>query len=173
VLEELARRAAPFTGLLYAGLMLTAEGPRVLEFNCRFGDPETQSVLPRVDGDLLPMLWGAASGELREEATVLDDAAVTVVLAGAGYPERSDTGTPIAGIEDAEAAGALVFHAGTAFRDGALVTSGGRVLAVTATGDDVAAARSLAYEAVDRISFDGMQHRSDIALAAAEGHVRS
>ena len=173
VLEELARRGAPFTGLLYAGLMLTADGPRVLEFNCRFGDPETQSVLPRVDGDLLPLLWGAATGELRDDAAVLDDAAVTVVLAGAGYPERSDSGTPIAGVEEAEAAGALVFHAGTALRDGALVTSGGLVLAVTATGDDVAAARALAYEAVGRISFDGMQHRNDIALAAAEGHVRS
>jgi phosphoribosylamine--glycine ligase len=173
VLEELARRGAPFTGLLYAGLMLTADGPRVLEFNCRFGDPETQSVLPRVDGDLLPLLWGAATGELRDDAAVLDDAAVTVVLAGAGYPKRSDSGTPIAGVEEAEAAGALVFHAGTALRDGALVTSGGRVLAVTATGDDVAAARALAYEAVGRISFDGMQHRHDIALAAAEGHVRS
>jgi phosphoribosylamine--glycine ligase len=173
VLEELARRGAPFIGLLYAGLMLTADGPRVLEFNCRFGDPETQSVLPRVDGDLLPLLWGAATGELRDDAAVLDDAAVTVVLAGAGYPERSDSGTPIAGVEKAEAAGALVFHAGTALRDGALVTSGGRVLAVTATGDDVAAARALAYEAVGGISFDGMQHRHDIALAAAEGHVRS
>ncbi|MFL5920142.1 MAG: phosphoribosylamine--glycine ligase [Gaiellaceae bacterium] len=173
VLEELARRGAPFAGLLYAGLMLTADGPKVLEFNCRFGDPETQSVLPRVEGDLLPLLWGASTGELRAEAAVLDDAAVTVVLAGAGYPERSDSGTPIEGIEDAEAAGAVVFHAGTARHDGRLVTSGGRVLAVTATGDDVAAARSLAYEAVGRISFAGMQFRSDIALSAAEEHVRS
>jgi phosphoribosylamine---glycine ligase len=173
VLEELARRGAPFSGLLYAGLMLTADGPRVLEFNCRFGDPETQSVLPRVDGDLLPLLWGAATGELRAEAPVLDDAAVTVVLAGAGYPQRSDSGTLIDGIDEAEGTGALVFHAGTALHDGRLVTSGGRVLAVTATGEDVAAARSLAYEAVGRISFDGMQFRRDIALAAAEGHVRS
>ncbi|HET7807213.1 MAG TPA: phosphoribosylamine--glycine ligase [Gaiellaceae bacterium] len=173
VLEALARRAAPFTGLLYAGLMLTEDGPRVLEFNCRFGDPETQSVLPRVDGDLLPLLWGAATGELREEAAVADVAAVTVVLAGAGYPERSDSGTPIHGIEEAEAAGALVFHAGTALHEGALVTSGGRVLAVTATGDDLAAARSRAYDAAGRISFEGMQRRGDIALAAAEGHVRS
>jgi phosphoribosylamine--glycine ligase len=173
VLEALARRAAPFTGLLYAGLMLTEDGPRVLEFNCRFGDPEAQSVLPRVDGDLLPLLWGAATGELREETAVADVAAVTVVLAGAGYPERSDSGTPIHGVDEAEAAGALVFHAGTALHEGALVTSGGRVLAVTATGDDLAAARSLAYDAADRISFEGMQLRGDIALAAAEGHVRS
>jgi phosphoribosylamine---glycine ligase len=173
VLEALARRGAPFTGLLYAGLMLTEDGPRVLEFNCRFGDPETQSVLPRIDGDLLPLLWGAATGELREEATVADVAAVTVVLAGAGYPERSDSGTPIHGVDEAEATGALVFHAGTALHDGKLVTSSGRVLAVTATGDDVAAARSLAYDAAGRISFEGMQRRGDIALAAAEGHVRS
>jgi phosphoribosylamine---glycine ligase len=173
VLEALARRGAPFTGLLYAGLMLTDDGPRVLEFNCRFGDPETQSVLPRIDGDLLPLLWGAATGELREEAAVADVAAVTVVLAGAGYPERSDSGTPIHGVDEAEATGALVFHAGTALHDGAVVTSGGRVLAVTATGDDVAAARSLAYDAAGRISFEGMQCRGDIALAAAEGHVRS
>ncbi|MFL5948892.1 MAG: phosphoribosylamine--glycine ligase, partial [Gaiellaceae bacterium] len=163
----------PYRGALYAGLMLTSAGPMALEFNCRFGDPETQSVLPRVEGDLLPLLWGASTGELRAEAAVLDDAAVTVVLAGAGYPERSDSGTPIEGIEDAEAAGAVVFHAGTARHDGRLVTSGGRVLAVTATGDDVAAARSLAYEAVGRISFAGMQFRRDIALAAAEEHVRS
>jgi phosphoribosylamine--glycine ligase len=173
VLEELARRGTPFSGLLYAGLMLTADGPRVLEFNCRFGDPETQSVLPRLDGDLLPLLWGGATGELRAEASLRDDAAVTVVVAGPGYPERSDSGTPIEGVEDAEAAGALVFHAGTALHDGRLVTSGGRVLAVTATGADVAAARELAYEAVGRISFAGMQYRRDIALSAAEGHVRS
>jgi phosphoribosylamine---glycine ligase len=173
VLAELARRGTPFSGLLYAGLMLTADGPRVLEFNCRFGDPETQSVLPRVDGDLLPLLWGAATGELRAEALVRDDAAVTVVVAGAGYPARSDSGTPIEGVEDAEATGVLVFHAGTALRDGRLVTSGGRVLAVTATGVDVGAARALAYDAVSRISFAGMQYRSDIALSAAEGHVRS
>jgi phosphoribosylamine--glycine ligase len=173
VLAELARRGTPFSGLLYAGLMLTADGPRVLEFNCRFGDPETQSVLPRVDGDLLPLLWGAATGELRVEAAVRDDAAVTVVVAGAGYPERSDSGTPIEGVEEAEATGALVFHAGTALHEGRLVTSGGRVLAVTATGDDVGAARALAYDAVSRISFAGMQYRRDIALSAAEGHVRS
>jgi phosphoribosylamine---glycine ligase len=173
VLAELARRGTPFSGLLYAGLMLTADGPRVLEFNCRFGDPETQSVLPRLDNDLLPLLWGAATGELHAEASMRADAAVTVVVAGAGYPERSDSGTPIEGADDAEATGALVFHAGTALHDGRLVTSGGRVLAVTATGADVGAARALAYDAVGRISFAGMQYRSDIALSAAEGHVRT
>jgi phosphoribosylamine--glycine ligase len=173
VLAELARRDAPFTGLLYAGLMLTDDGPRVLEFNCRFGDPETQSVLPRLDGDLLPLLWGAATGELEGQAALRDEAAVTVVLAGGDYPERGDTGTAIAGVEEAEATGALVFHAGTARHEGRLVTNGGRVLAVTATGEDVGAARTAAYEAVDRISFAGMRLRRDIGLAAAEQHVHT
>ena len=173
VLAELARRDAPFTGLLYAGLMLTADGPRVLEFNCRFGDPETEVILPRIEGDLLPLLLGAATGELAGEVAFGDFAAVTVVLAGGDYPERSDSGTPIDGVEDAEATGAIVFHAGTARQGGRLVTNGGRVLAVTATGDDVGSARSRAYEAASRISFAGMRYRRDIALTAAEGHVRS
>jgi phosphoribosylamine--glycine ligase len=173
VLAELARRDAPFSGLLYAGLMLTEDGPRVLEFNCRFGDPETESILPRVESDLLPPLWGAATGRLEGEVVVGDRAAVTVVVAGGGYPERSDSGTPIEGVEAAEDAGALVFHAGTARQGGRLVTNGGRVLAVTATGDDVVAARANAYDAVARISFAGMRFRRDIAHAAAEGHVHS
>jgi phosphoribosylamine---glycine ligase len=173
VLAELARRDAPFSGLLYAGLMLTQDGPRVLEFNCRFGDPETESILPRVESDLLPLLWGAATGGLDGEPVLAGDAAVTVVLASGGYPERSDSGTQIDGIEDAESAGALVFHAGTARHGGQLVTNGGRVLAVTAAGDDIATARDKAYEAVNRISFAGMRFRRDIAQAAAEGHVRS
>jgi phosphoribosylamine--glycine ligase len=173
VLAELARRDAPFTGLLYAGLMLTEDGPRVLEFNCRFGDPETQVILPRLEGDLLPLLLGAATGELAGEASFGEGAAVTVVLAGGDYPDRSDSGTPIDGVEEAEALGAIVFHAGTARQDGRLVTNGGRMLAVTATGDDVGAARALAYEAANRISFAGMRFRRDIALTAAEGHVRS
>jgi phosphoribosylamine---glycine ligase len=173
VLAELARREAPFSGLLYAGLMLTEDGPRVLEFNCRFGDPETQSILPLLESDLLPLLWGAATGDLRGEVVLGDGAAVTVVLAGGDYPERSDRGTPIDGVGEAEATGALAFHAGTARHGGRLVTNGGRVLAVTATGDDVAAARAAAYEAAGRISFAGMRFRRDIALGAAEGHVRS
>ena len=173
VLAELAGRDAPFTGLLYAGLMLTEDGPRVLEFNCRFGDPETQVILPRIEGDLLPFLLGAATGELAGEVANGEGAAVTVVLAGGDYPERSDSGTPIEGVEDAEATGALVFHAGTALQGGRLVTNGGRVLAVTATGDDVSSARSRAYEAASRISFTGMRYRRDIALSAAESHVRS
>ena len=173
VLAELARRDAPFTGLLYAGLMLTEDGPQVLEFNCRFGDPETEAILARIEGDLLPLLLGAATGELAGEAPFGEDAAVTIVLAGGDYPARSDSGTPIDGVEEAEATGALVFHAGTARHGGRLVTNGGRVLAVTATGDDVGAARARAYEAASRISFAGMRYRRDIALAAAEGHVRT
>ncbi len=172
VLAELAKRGTPFAGLLYAGLMLTEDGPRVLEFNCRFGDPETQSILPRLEGDLLEALTGAAEGALGGQLAVGSHAAVTVVLAGGEYPERSDSGTPIEGIEDAEATGALVFHAGTARREGRLVTNGGRILNVTAVADDLAAARRAAYEAAGRISFSGMRVRRDIGLGAAEGHVR-
>jgi phosphoribosylamine--glycine ligase len=168
VLAELAERGNPFVGLLYAGLMLTDDGPRVLEFNCRFGDPETQSILPVVEGDLLGTIAAAAAGDLGEaELAVADDAAVTVVLAGRDYPAESDYGTRIAGIEEAEDAGALVFHAGTALRDGGLVTNGGRILDVTATGATLADARARAYDAVERISFEGMRFRRDIALAAA------
>jgi phosphoribosylamine--glycine ligase len=173
VLAELARRGAPFAGLLYAGLMLTDDGPRVLEFNCRFGDPETQAILPRLEGDLLEALAGAAVGALDSDLAAGESAAVTVVLAAGDYPERGDSGTPIEGVEEAEEAGALVFHAGTARRDSALVTNGGRILGVTASGDDLPSARDTAYEAAARISFAGMQLRSDIGLAAAGGRVRN
>ena len=172
VLAELARLGAPFSGLPYAGLMLTEDGPRVLEFNCRFGDPETQSILPRLEGDLLASLASAAAGRLDGELGVSDRSAVTVVLASGDYPERGDSGTPIEGIEDAEDTGALVFHAGTARHGGRLVTNGGRVLNVTARGDDLAAARAQAYDAVSRISFAGMRFRRDIGLATAEGRGR-
>jgi len=173
VLAELARRGAPFSGLLYAGLMLTEDGPRVLEFNCRFGDPETQSILPRLDGDLLTSLLGVATGALEPGLAAGSRTAVTVVIAGGKYPEHGDSGTPIEGVDDAEATGTLVFHAGTARRGNQLVTNGGRILNVTGIGDDLEAARSAAYEAVGRISFAGMRFRQDIALAATEGHVRS
>jgi phosphoribosylamine--glycine ligase len=166
VLRELARRGTPFSGALFAGVMLTPAGPRVLEFNCRFGDPETQSQLPRVGGDLLRALAASAAGDLRGvELPVSDRAAVTVVLAGRDYPERGDVGTPIDGIEDAEATGALVFHAGTALHDGRLVTNGGRILDVTALGDSVADARAAAYEAASCVHFDGVNFRRDIANA--------
>jgi phosphoribosylamine--glycine ligase len=173
VLAELARRGAPFSGLLYAGLMLTADGPRVLEFNCRFGDPETQAILPRLEGDLLEGLASTAKGSLDEHVAAGTQAAVTIALAAGNYPAESDKGTPIEGIEEAESSGALVFHAGTARHGQDLVTNGGRILNVTALGDDLPSARAAAYEAVERISFAGMRFRSDIALAAAEGHVRS
>jgi phosphoribosylamine---glycine ligase len=168
VLAELAARGAPFVGLLYAGLMLTADGPRVLEFNCRFGDPETQSILARLDGDLLAALWAAAAGSLDEvELGTTDDAAVTVVLAAERYPERGDAGTPIHGLAEA-AESALVFHAGTALRGGSVVTSGGRILNVTGTGTTLRLARERAYAAAGRVSFDGVRYRADVAAAAAE-----
>ena len=167
VLAELAARGAPFVGVLFAGLMLTDDGPRVLEFNCRFGDPETQSLLPRVDGDLLGALTRAAAGDLSSvDLEVADSAAVTVVLAAGEYPAANDVGSPIHGIEEAEQSGALVFHAGTALKGDHLVTNGGRILGVTAKGDTVAAARERAYAACDHISFPGMRYRSDIAAMA-------
>jgi phosphoribosylamine--glycine ligase len=167
VIEELARRGTPFVGCLFAGLMLTADGPRVLEFNARFGDPETQVLAPRLEGDLLEALAAAAAGNAGEGLRAGTDAAVTVVLAGPDYPHRSDhTGAPITGIAEAEALGALVFHGGTAVRDGALLTNGGRILSVTGTGPTVAAARQLAYEGVERVSFEGMRFRTDIAAVA-------
>jgi phosphoribosylamine---glycine ligase len=164
VVEELASRGTPFIGCLYAGLMLTADGPRVLEFNCRFGDPETQTLMPRIEGDLAQALLAAANGDLGEvELTVAGTASVTVALAAAGYPAERDMGTPIEGIEDAEAEGALVFHAGTAVRDGQLVTSGGRILNVTGLGATLEEARARAYEACARVSFEGARYRRDIA----------
>ena len=168
VVRELARRGSPFVGILFAGLMLTDDGPKVLEFNARFGDPETESLVPLVDGDLLSALAAAAAGDLDGvEVATTGAAAVTVVLAGREYPARSDAGTPVDGVADAEAAGALVFHAGTALRGPRLVTNGGRVLAVTAVGDTLGAARERAYAGADLIAFEGKQLRRDIALAAA------
>ena len=173
VLDELARRGTPFIGLLYAGLMLTDEGPRVLEFNCRFGDPETQAILPRIDGDLLAALAAAAAGDLGGATLGTSaQAAVTVVVAAGNYPETGDTGSPIMGIEQAEALGALVFQAGTAHRDGALVTSGGRILNVTGVGDDLEQARALAYEGAAAISFAGARYRRDIAAVEASSALR-
>jgi phosphoribosylamine--glycine ligase len=168
VIDELARRGAPFTGCLFAGLMMTSDGPKVLEFNARFGDPETQVVLPRVEGDLLELLLAATIGDLSGAAPSLSaDAAVTVVLASPDYPARSDhAGAPISGLDAAAASGALVFHGGTAVRDGTVVTSGGRILSVTGTGTTVADARAHAYAAVELITFEGMQFRQDIAAVA-------
>ena len=165
VLEELARRASPFVGCLFAGLMLTADGPRVLEFNARFGDPETQVLMPRVAGDLLGALAAAARGDLAAaDVSLTPTAAVTVVLAAPDYPASSDyAGMPIDGLDAAGTSGALVFHGGTASRDGRVITNGGRILSVTATADTVAGARANAYRAVDLVSFDGVKYRRDIA----------
>jgi phosphoribosylamine---glycine ligase len=164
--DELARRGTPFAGLLYAGLALTSRGMRVVEFNARFGDPETQPLLALLESPLGELLMAAATGRLASvpAPVFVDGAAVAVVLASRGYPVTSSSGDVITGIEAAEAlAGVHVIHAGTALRDGALVTAGGRVLAVVGTGTDLAAARAAAYAGVAEISFDGAQHRSDIA----------
>jgi phosphoribosylamine--glycine ligase len=167
VVAELARRGAPYMGVLYAGLMLTEEGPRVLEFNCRLGDPETQVILPRLEGDLLGALWGCAIGDVRRyEVEVADVAAVTVVVAAGEYPAARDVGSPISGLDAARETGALIFHAGTALNGNRLVTNGGRILNVTATGDTVADARDRAYAACEQISFPGMRYRRDIAAVA-------
>ena len=167
VVHELAARGSPFVGLLYAGVMLTAQGPRVLEFNCRFGDPETQALMPRVSGDLLAALAAAAVGESDVALEATGDATVTVVLAGASYPARGDIGSPITGVESAEAYGALVFHAGTALHGDQVVTNGGRILNVTGVAGTLAEARARAYAACELISFAGAQYRRDIALGAA------
>ena len=140
----------------------------MLEFNCRFGDPETQVILPRVEGDLLAALAAAAAGDLRGVTLgTTAQAAVTVVLAAGVYPEAGDAGSPITGIADAESLGAIVFHAGTARRDGVLVTSGGRILNVTGVGDDLDQARALAYEGAAAVSFADARYRTDIAQLEA------
>jgi phosphoribosylamine--glycine ligase len=160
-----------YRGVLYGGFILTDEGPKVLEFNARFGDPETQVILPRLEGDLAQILLAAAEGRLAEaEVSWRDDWAVCVVIASGGYPGEYDKGLSIAGVDDADALDdVIVYHAGTAFADGGFVTSGGRVLNVTALGADFQSARDRAYEAVDHISWDGAFHRTDIGAKAARG----
>jgi len=167
VIEELARRGTPFVGCLFAGLMVTDDGPKVLEFNARFGDPETQVIAPRLQGDLLDVLLQTARGDLSRATVSVDgSAAVTVVLASPGYPESSDyAGATIHGLDAADAGGALVFQGGTAVRDGRVVTTGGRILSVTGTGATVSEARANAYRAVDLVSFEGVRFRRDIAAA--------
>jgi len=168
--DELARRGTPFRGLLYAGLALTSRGTRVIEFNARFGDPETQPLMALLDSPLSPLLWGAATGTLAAVPPPVfrDGAAVAVVMASKDYPESSSKGDVITGLAEAEALdGVHVIHAGTARSGDDLVTAGGRVLAVTAVGFDLADARARAYAGVDAIDFPGAQHRTDIAAAAA------
>jgi phosphoribosylamine--glycine ligase len=167
---ELVRRGVDFRGVLYAGLMLTKAGPRVLEFNCRFGDPETQALLPRLESDLLELLWAAARGDiLPASARWRDGAAVGVVMASRGYPASSSKGDVISGLDVVKAMdGVEVFHAATGRTDRRLVTAGGRVLTVTGLGGTFAEARARAYAGVAAISFEGAQHRGDIALRAEE-----
>jgi phosphoribosylamine--glycine ligase len=159
----------PYQGVLYAGLMITPNGPKTLEFNARFGDPETQPLMMRMQSDIVPLLLGAARGELDSTAELSwGDAAVCVVLASGGYPREYATGKPISGLDEAEAdEQVVVFHAGTrADDDGRIVTNGGRVLGVTASGSSVELARDRAYAAVARIDFEGACSRSDIATRA-------
>jgi phosphoribosylamine---glycine ligase len=168
VVDELRRRGTPFHGVLYAGLMMTAAGPKVLEYNCRFGDPETQAVLPRLRSDLLELLEAAArpGGLAGAEPEWAPDWAVTLVLASRGYPESVSKGDLISGLDEVE--GAEVLHAGTAERVGQIVTAGGRVLNVTALGATPGEARDRAYEAAEGIEFEGRQMRGDIAARAVE-----
>ena len=170
IVDELRRRGTPFHGVLYAGLMIGPSGPKVLEYNARFGDPETQAVLPRLRSDLLELLEASIrpGGLAGVEPEWSADWAVTVVLASRGYPESSSSGDPISGLDAAAATGADVFHAGTAERDGRVVTNGGRVLAVTALGDGPGEARERAYAAAEQIDFDGRQLRGDIAARAVD-----
>ncbi len=168
---ELARRGAPYRGLLYAGLALTVDGPKVIEFNCRFGDPETQVVVPRLASDLAALLRaaaGAGTGLAGVRPAWDPRACVTVVLASGGYPGPYLRGVPVHGLGGRLADGVRVFHAGTAFdAEGRTMTSGGRVLAVSALAGGVPAARALAYETVERIRFEGAHWRRDVAAGPA------
>jgi len=174
VVDEMRRRGTPFHGVLYAGLMMTPDGPKVLEYNTRFGDPETQAVLPRLRSDILELLEGATrfGGLEGVELEWSDEWAVTVVLASRGYPESSSVGDEIRGLRSIDSIEVEVLHAGTAEHDGRVVTDGGRVLSVTGIGATPAEARDHAYAAARRIQFDGKQMRTDIA-ARAVGRVEA
>ncbi|MGH8093365.1 MAG: phosphoribosylamine--glycine ligase [Chthoniobacterales bacterium] len=175
LLHGLHEEGIHFFGLLFPGLMIRNDLPHVLEFNCRFGDPETQVILPRLKSDLLPLLEATIDGRLDEIKIEMDErSAVTVVMASAGYPGRVEAGKEISGLETSSEMGNVhVFHAGTRRENGLVMSSGGRVLAVTALGDTVAAARDRAYEAVGKIHFEGCHYRRDIALAAVTARVAS
>lgn len=166
VLKHLAAKGHPFVGVLYAGLMMTADGPRVLEYNVRFGDPECQPLLSRLDSDLLSIMLAAVKSELSPELVrFTPKSAVGVVITAEGYPGSYEKGMPIDGIEDAEKLpDVVVFHSGTKIADGRLVASGGRILCVTALGDDLASARDKAYEGVSRINLPGSRFRKDIGM---------
>ncbi len=168
-IEGMKKEGRPFKGCLYAGLMITAKGPKVVEFNARFGDPETQVVLPLLKSDLVEVMLACVDGKLAEtKVEWSDEAAVSVVMASGGYPGDYEKGKEIKGVADAEAMGALVFHAGTAEQDGTVVTSGGRVLNVVGVAKDIPEAVKKAYAGVEKISFDGAHYRKDIAHRALE-----
>jgi phosphoribosylamine--glycine ligase len=173
LLRGFAQQQITFRGLLYPGLMITSDGPRVLEFNCRFGDPETQALLPRMKSDLLPLLEAAIDGNISKCTIEWDTrTAVTVVLASAGYPAKYETGKTISGLDvAANLEDVHIFHAGTKRADGEIKTAGGRVLAVTALGKTIEAARQRAYEAASLIHFENCHYRRDIALSAVAGTV--
>ncbi len=167
ILEGMASEGTPFKGILYAGLMITEEGPKVLEFNVRFGDPEAQAILRRLESDLVEVCMSAIEGNLVDSLEWIPETSICVVLASKGYPGSYEKGKEITGIEEAEKLdNVVVFHAGTALKGGKLVTNGGRVLNVTALGKDIVEARKNVYEAIKRIHFEGMHYRSDIGLKA-------
>lgn len=168
--SELQRRGFHYRGVLYAGLMLTEHGPYVLEFNCRFGDPEAQALIPRLESDILDILWAAARGEeIPQEAEWSQGPCVAVVMASRGYPASSSRGDVVTGLDKVSSLpGVDVFHAGTQWKDGSLVTNGGRILAVTALGNNYAQARARSYEAVENIRFAGAQYRTDIGEKAEQ-----
>jgi phosphoribosylamine--glycine ligase len=172
LLQALSDSGIKFRGLLFPGLMITDQGPRVLEFNCRFGDPETQVILPRLKSDLLELFEATIDGTLDRTVIEWDErAAVTVVLASGGYPDKYEVGKAISGLETACPQAVQIFHAGTRRENGAVVTAGGRVLAVTALGETIAAARAEAYKAAAQIHFEGCHYRRDIALGAVEDKI--
>jgi phosphoribosylamine--glycine ligase len=167
VVEGMAEQGTPYKGVLYAGLVMTPDGIKVIEFNARFGDPETQVVLPRLQDDLLLLMLECIGTGLRgDRLAFTDDAAVCVVAASGGYPGAYETGLPITGLDEAERGGAVVFHAGTKPSDGTVLTAGGRVLNVVGRGKDLAGAAGQAYAALDKLSFEGMHYRRDIASRA-------
>lgn len=168
-IAAMAAEGTPFTGILYTGLMLTEKGPRVLEYNVRFGDPETQPIMVRMKSDIVALFQACVNGKL-DEATLEwhDEAAVCVIMASGGYPASSEKGVPIHGLDDIAAEEAIVFHSGTAEKDGEIVTNGGRVLGVTAKDATIKGAIDKAYAAVEKINFDHMQFRRDIGARALQ-----
>jgi phosphoribosylamine--glycine ligase len=167
--RAMAKEGCPYKGVLYAGLMVTADGPKAMEFNCRFGDPETQAMLPRLDTDLVDIMLAVIDGNLKKiKIHWRHDACVGVILASGGYPGKYATGLPITGLDEVDD-DVMVFHAGTKSKDGAICTDGGRVLTVTALGRNIAEARDKVYNNISRITFDGCHYRRDIGLREVAG----